>query len=123
MLNLGTLQFFLGVNTRALEAARGRIETFGRSVENAQRAANRGIDTNIAQMRKVENTTLRALASVNKMQEAIVKAKLAPDVRASMLADIGRACAEFGRQQRQDRLRRIQIEEGAAAGQSDRKAP
>lgn len=91
MLNLGTLQFFLGVNTRALDAARTRIENFGRGVENAQRAANRGIQNNIGQLRKIENTSLKALESVNKMQRAIASAKVTPNTKTSMLEALGRA--------------------------------
>ena len=50
MLNLGTLQFGLSVNTQALRAAVSRIQEFGQTVQSVQNAANRGMDTSISSL-------------------------------------------------------------------------
>ena len=88
MLNLGTLEFVLGVNTRALDAAKSRIQAFGDAVSSVQGKANRGYETNIAQLRKAENAILRAAGRVNTLTAQINKSNLAPNVKLDMITKL-----------------------------------
>ena len=88
MLNLGSLEFILGVNTRALDAAVGRVQAFADRVGKAQTAANRGVDNNISQLRKIENTVLKASESLNSLTAKIKGLKIAPEVKTGMIEEL-----------------------------------
>lgn len=90
MLNLGTLQFVLGVNTQALGAAANRIQSFGNAVSNVQQRANKGLETNISQMRKAENSVLSAVNKVSALTAKINSMKIAPDVKADAIKELNR---------------------------------
>lgn len=90
MLNLGALEFTLGVNTRALDAATNRVEAFGKKVANAQYRANRGWDDMDKNLRQVENTLLKAGESVNKITRRIQASSLTPKVKTEMITRLNR---------------------------------
>lgn len=90
MLNLGSLQFTLGVNTRALDAARQRIESFGRVVEQTQARANRGAETPINALRRQENTILKSMELLNKLTRQIQSSNLTPQVKLDMITQLNR---------------------------------
>jgi tape measure domain-containing protein len=85
MLNLGTILFGLGVDTRGLDSAMNRVEQFGRTVQGAQTAANRGFDTSIGMLRRQENAILTGLNRLRSMQDAINKTTLSPQVKTEAL--------------------------------------
>jgi tape measure domain-containing protein len=68
VLNLGSLQFGIGVDTSGLAAAIGAVENFGRTVQGAQIAANRGFQTNISTLRQQENALLQGLERIASAQ-------------------------------------------------------
>jgi tape measure domain-containing protein len=68
MLNLGTMLFGMGVDTRGLDNAISAVEAFGRTVQGAQTAANRGFATSIDMLRRQENTLLGGLERVASAQ-------------------------------------------------------
>lgn len=90
MLNLGTLQFSLAIDTRALSAARNRIEAFGNAVSQVQRQANRGLDTNIAAFRKQENAILAGMERLKAATNAISNAKISPQLKTELIEQAGR---------------------------------
>jgi hypothetical protein len=98
MLNLGTLQFGLAIDTRALTAARSRVEAFGATVAATQRAANRGADTQIAAFRKQENAMLRGLESLKQATTRINKTDLSPQIKTQMIAQAGRMYNDLTKQ-------------------------
>lgn len=71
MLNLGQVNFGLGVDTRSLDAAVNRVRAFGNAVETNAR----GIATNAAGIetafKRQEAAVLRGLNQVLKMNDAI----------------------------------------------------
>lgn len=91
MLNLGTLQFGLAIDTRALRAAQERVNAFGQAVSRAQQAANRGLDTNISAFRKQENAMLRGLEQLKNLTNQISKSNISPELKTDMIARAGRA--------------------------------
>lgn len=91
MLNLGSLNFTLGVNTQGLAAARTAIEAFGRSASQSQAAANRGLDSQIAKYMKVESAILSAGEKLNSFIHRVENADLAPDVQAGLIRDAEKA--------------------------------
>jgi hypothetical protein len=97
MLNLGTLLFGLGVDTRGLTSALREVERFGRTVQGAQIAANRGFDTSIATLRRQENVLLQGLEKLRSIQERINNSTLSPRVRTDMIDRANAAYAELSR--------------------------
>lgn len=95
MLNLGALEFTLGVNTRALDAARGRIEAFGSAVQVQQNLANRGIDNTVNQYRKVENAILKATETFNKFAAKVNSSNLSPEIKTQKIEEAGRSLNDF----------------------------
>lgn len=88
MLNLGTLLFGLGVDMRGLDAAQRRVEAFGRTVQGAQTAANRGFDTSIGALRRQENALLTGLNKLRGLQEQINRTSLAPTIKGDALRQL-----------------------------------
>jgi len=97
MLNLGTLQFGIGVDTSGLTAAMSRVESFGRTVQGAQTAANRGFATSIATLRRQENTLLQGLEKVRGIQEKINSSSLSPTVKMGMINQLNQAYEQLSR--------------------------
>lgn len=91
MLNLGALQWTMGIDTRALDAARNRVESFGRMVKQTQDSANRGFETNIAQVRKQENAVLSSLQAMKNAQDAVMRSNADATTKQKAVEDIGRA--------------------------------
>lgn len=91
MLNLGTLQFTLGIDTRALDAAKGRVAQFGNVVAGVQAKANRGLDAQIAPLRRIENTVLKAGEMLNKLTAQIQNSKLTPELKVQQINNANRA--------------------------------
>jgi hypothetical protein len=71
MLNLGQVQFGLGVDTRQLLAATQRVVQFGGAVNRAAAATGAGARTIEAAMRRQEAAALSGLSSVQKLNDAI----------------------------------------------------
>ncbi|MEB3067317.1 hypothetical protein, partial [Parvimonas micra] len=92
MLNLGAIQFSLGINFQGLDSANQRMQAFGRSVQGMQTAANRGFNTTITQMRRQENAVLSALEKVKRFTDQVNNSSLSPQVK---LDQINAAHAAF----------------------------
>lgn len=90
MLNLGSLQFGLSINTQALRAAVNRIEEFGKAVEGVQAKANRGADTAIAQLRKQENAVISAASKLTAFTNQISNAKITPQMKTELITQANR---------------------------------
>lgn len=97
MLNLGTLQFGLAVNTQALDNALTRLESFKRSVTAVQNASNRGSETAIAQLRRQENAVTASLEKVKTFADRVNNLKIAPSVRTDLIERAQRAFAELSK--------------------------
>jgi tape measure domain-containing protein len=95
MLNLGTLLFGLGVDTRGLTSAISEVERFGRTVQGAQTAANRGFNTAITTLRRQENTLLSGLERIRSAQERISNMNLSPTARTNAIDALNKAYAEL----------------------------
>ena len=91
MLNLGTLQFGLSVNTQALRAAVSRIQEFGQTVQSVQNAANRGMDTSITSLRRQENAVIRGLENLKTYVDRVNNSKIAPEVKTNLITAAGQA--------------------------------
>lgn len=98
MINLGTLQFGLAIDTRALNAAQNRVQEFGRVVTATQQAANRGADTQIAAFRKQENALLSGLEKMKSATQAINKLNVAPQVKSDLITQVGRMYNDLTKQ-------------------------
>lgn len=85
MLNLGSLEFTLGINTQALDSAYKAIQDFGTKVSQVQNMANRGADTQVASYRRIENAILSAGETLNSFLNKIENAKITPDIQAGMI--------------------------------------
>ncbi len=85
MLNLGSLEFVLGVNTSGLNKAVGALEAFGRVADQTQMRANKGFETNIGTIRKVENALLSYGNRLANLTTRIQSSKLSPDVKLDLI--------------------------------------
>jgi tape measure domain-containing protein len=73
MLNLGNINFGLGVDTAPLQRATSRVVAFGRQVEAAANATGQGARQIEAAMRRQEAAALKALQQTLRMNDAIRK--------------------------------------------------
>ncbi len=73
MLNLGTINFGLGVDTAPLQRATRQVVQFGTQVEAAARATGNGARAAEAALRRQEAAALKALQSTLRMNDAIRK--------------------------------------------------
>jgi tape measure domain-containing protein len=73
VLNLGQINFGLGVDTAALSRATSQVVQFGRVVENAARAQGAGARAAEAALRRQEAAALGALQSTLRMNDSIRK--------------------------------------------------
>lgn len=85
MLNLGQLQFVLGINTRALDDAFKSVEAFAAKVGQVQTRANKGLDTQIGAYRRVENSIVSAGEKLNTFAHKVENSKLTPEVKADLI--------------------------------------
>jgi tape measure domain-containing protein len=97
VLNLGTLRFGLGVDTTGLTAALRSVEAFGRTVQGAQVAANRGFETSIGMLRRQENTLLQGMERIRNMQEQINRSTLAPAIKTDLIRQANDLYGELAR--------------------------
>lgn len=88
MLDLGSIQFSLGIDTRGLDAAVARLNSFGAAVTKVQAAANSGIDTNIQALRKQENALLSGLERVKTAVDRINGSTIAPRMKTELIAAV-----------------------------------
>jgi tape measure domain-containing protein len=95
MLNLGDLNFSLGVDTSGLSGAINRIEAFGRAVSAVQTQSNRGADNAIAQMRKQENAMLSSMETLKTKIDQISKSTLSPQVKYDQILGLNTAYNEL----------------------------
>jgi tape measure domain-containing protein len=85
MLNLGSLEFTLGINTRSLDEAYRRVESFGKAVQLQQTRANNGKETLIGSYRRIENSILSAGEALNNFIHKVEMAKVSPQVKADLI--------------------------------------
>jgi tape measure domain-containing protein len=71
MLNLGQVQFGLGVDTRSLNAAVGRVQAFGRAVEQASAQQGQAAQRVATAMRRQESAVTSALQQILRMNDQI----------------------------------------------------
>jgi tape measure domain-containing protein len=94
-LNLGSIQFSLGMDTRGLDAAVARMEAFGRTVSAVQGSANRGLNTSIEQLRRQENALLAGMEKLATAQDRINRAGIAPEIKSQGLAQANQLFQEL----------------------------
>jgi tape measure domain-containing protein len=97
MLNLGQIQFGLGVDTRALQQATQRVVSFGAAVENAAAATGRGARAAEAAFRRQEAAALRGLSSVQQLNDAIRRGTTGAE-QTALLNRTTRAFDQYSRQ-------------------------
>jgi tape measure domain-containing protein len=71
MLNLGQVQFGLGVDTRRLQEATSRVVRFGQAVDRAAQATGNNARRHEAAMRRQEAASVRALQATLRVNEMI----------------------------------------------------
>ena len=71
MLNLGQIQFGLGVDTRGLQQAADRMRNFGRQVDASANAVGDGARRTEAALRRQEAATVRGLNAVLRLNQQI----------------------------------------------------
>lgn len=73
-ISLGSISFALTADTKDLDAAIKRVQSFGTAVSNAARRTGEGARAHEAQLRRQEAAAIKALQSVQKFQDAVGRA-------------------------------------------------
>lgn len=98
MLNLGGINFSLGVDTRGLNAGAQRLNQFGVQIDRISNAAVKGSDKVTRAMGAQEHAAVQALEKVKKLQENIARSNLGASLKNQLTKDASEAFDVFSRQ-------------------------
>lgn len=97
MINLGGLFFTLDADTKGLQAAERRLNSFGQSITSAVRSSKGAIDDTAAALIKQERLAMSVLEKIKRMQDQIGRSNLPQKQQTQYLDQIGRAYDNFTR--------------------------
>jgi tape measure domain-containing protein len=114
-LNIGSINFGLGVNTRGLTKSLIEIVKFGHAVEQASRRTGKGVKTVAADLRRQEKAALNAVQQILQLQHQLSKANAPP----AMFASSARALRELTQELTKGRLTALEYQRALEKFQAD----